>query len=172
MFLATFISYVLIIFFSLKITQNLRRSQIHMSKRTKIMNKQLHRTLTVQVLHFVTERLKICINADFQAIGPLVTGNLPICVTIILIFLQYENHYVTLGLSCFFAWIAVINPVAAIFIITPYRMRVKQLLRLKVQPTATSTSKADSAAPTKRYTHHSMAAVAPMPPLPEDTIYI
>uniref|UniRef100_A0AC34G1U6 Uncharacterized protein n=1 Tax=Panagrolaimus sp. ES5 TaxID=591445 RepID=A0AC34G1U6_9BILA len=45
-----------------------------------------------------------------------------------MIFFQYENHYVTLGLSCLLGWVAVINPVAATLIITPYRKRVKQLL--------------------------------------------
>uniref|UniRef100_A0AC35F2U1 Uncharacterized protein n=1 Tax=Panagrolaimus sp. PS1159 TaxID=55785 RepID=A0AC35F2U1_9BILA len=48
-----------------------------------------------------------------------------------MIFFQYENYYVTLGLSCLLGWVAVINPIAATFIITPYRNRVKELLRLK-----------------------------------------
>uniref|UniRef100_A0AC35GNS3 Uncharacterized protein n=1 Tax=Panagrolaimus sp. PS1159 TaxID=55785 RepID=A0AC35GNS3_9BILA len=107
------VSYFLIIYFSVKIIRHLSQSHIHMSKRTKQLNKQLLKTLAV------------------QAIGPLVTGNFPMCCTIIMIFLQYENHYVTLGLSCLLGWVAVINPIAATLIIKPYRKRVKELLRFK-----------------------------------------
>lgn len=84
-----------------------------MSKKTKQLNRQLLKTLAV------------------QAIAPLIIGNIPSFSIIAMIFLQYENYYITLGLSCLLGWVAVINPIAAIVIITPYRNRVKELLRIK-----------------------------------------
>ena len=42
-----------------------------------------------------------------------------------------ENNYVSLGCCFLLAWVSVINPVAAMCIIGPYRQRIKQIFGYK-----------------------------------------
>uniref|UniRef100_A0A914PBN6 Uncharacterized protein n=1 Tax=Panagrolaimus davidi TaxID=227884 RepID=A0A914PBN6_9BILA len=41
-----------------------------------------------------------------------------------------ENHYISLGCCSLLVWTAIINPIAAMIIITPFRKRIKIMLRI------------------------------------------
>uniref|UniRef100_A0A914R9D0 Uncharacterized protein n=1 Tax=Panagrolaimus davidi TaxID=227884 RepID=A0A914R9D0_9BILA len=120
---ASCFSYLLVSIFYIKISKHMKLNEFHMSKRTMILNNQLQKTLIV------------------QTIGPFITGNLPCCILVVMNLFSLENHYISLGCCFLLSWASIINPIAAIIIITPYRNKVKQLLRIKnnqIQPTSTN----------------------------------
>uniref|UniRef100_A0AC35FUA9 Uncharacterized protein n=1 Tax=Panagrolaimus sp. PS1159 TaxID=55785 RepID=A0AC35FUA9_9BILA len=90
----------------------MKQSHLQMSERTKSLNKQLHLTLII------------------QAIGPLLSGNLPVLILVSMSLFTLENHYISLGCCSLLVWTAIINPIAAMIIITPFRKRIKIMLRI------------------------------------------
>uniref|UniRef100_A0A914R2A4 Uncharacterized protein n=1 Tax=Panagrolaimus davidi TaxID=227884 RepID=A0A914R2A4_9BILA len=90
----------------------MKQSHLQMSEKTKSLNKQLHLTLII------------------QAIGPLLSGNLPVLILVSMSLFTLENHYISLGCCSLLVWTAIINPIAAMIIITPFRKRIKIMLRI------------------------------------------
>uniref|UniRef100_A0AC35FC57 G-protein coupled receptors family 1 profile domain-containing protein n=1 Tax=Panagrolaimus sp. PS1159 TaxID=55785 RepID=A0AC35FC57_9BILA len=82
-------------------------------KQTKIPNKQLHRTLIA------------------QAFGPLIVGNGPIFLLIVMIFVGIENNNASIALSSMFGYVGVVNPLAALIIISPYRNHITQIFKIR-----------------------------------------
>lgn len=108
-----------------------------MSEKTKLLNRQVHRTLIIQVLVIIPLGPMFSNFNMFQAIGPFTAGQLPAIVLFTLIFLKTENNYVTVICSGVMAWIPVFNPIAAMFIISPYRKRIISMIKLKQQISST-----------------------------------
>uniref|UniRef100_A0AC35G285 Uncharacterized protein n=1 Tax=Panagrolaimus sp. PS1159 TaxID=55785 RepID=A0AC35G285_9BILA len=91
-----------------------------MFEKTKLINRQVHRTLII------------------QAILPFTIGQLPVIVLFILIFTKTENNYLTIICSGIMAWVPLVNPIAAIFIIGPYRKRIFSWIKFKQQQSVSS----------------------------------
>lgn len=70
----------------------------------------------------------------FKAIGPLITGNIPVICLLIMILFNIESPYPLLCCSFLLGWVSCVSPLAALIIITPYRKRVKEMLKLNVLP--------------------------------------
>ena len=51
-FAASIIGYSLVIFFGFKINQKLKSNETQMTEKTMVLNKQLQKTLIIQVSHF------------------------------------------------------------------------------------------------------------------------
>uniref|UniRef100_A0A914P7E0 G protein-coupled receptor n=1 Tax=Panagrolaimus davidi TaxID=227884 RepID=A0A914P7E0_9BILA len=115
----TALNYSLVIFFSIKITRTLHSHVINF-KDSKIYGKQLHKTLII------------------QAIGPLLVANVPILSLIAMLFLKVENVVLSLVFSFFLGWIPIVNPLAAMLIITPYRTKIKNIFSKLNATTTTS----------------------------------
>uniref|UniRef100_A0A914P9G2 Uncharacterized protein n=1 Tax=Panagrolaimus davidi TaxID=227884 RepID=A0A914P9G2_9BILA len=115
------LSYLLIIIFGLKIKKQLKMNQFNMSEKTMILNKQLQQTLVI------------------QSIAPFFTANVPVFILVSMCLFTLENHYVSLGCCSLLSWASVINPVAAIMIIKPFRKRVEAILGRKQQPQSSTT---------------------------------
>uniref|UniRef100_A0AC35FJG0 Uncharacterized protein n=1 Tax=Panagrolaimus sp. PS1159 TaxID=55785 RepID=A0AC35FJG0_9BILA len=103
-----------IVGFIVKISQKLK-SHTNSFKQSKILYKQLHWTLIA------------------QAIGPIIVGNLPALCLITMMEIGYENNYISIMLSSTLGWVAVVNPLAAIIIMSPYKKRVKKMLKIGTQ---------------------------------------
>uniref|UniRef100_A0AC35F4U4 Carboxylesterase type B domain-containing protein n=1 Tax=Panagrolaimus sp. PS1159 TaxID=55785 RepID=A0AC35F4U4_9BILA len=93
---------ILTTYFCKKITKELKHLETSMSPKTKLMNKQVHRTLII------------------QAIGPFITCQ----IILTLAFPKIENNNITVICSIFFAYIPILNPFAAMIIISTYRKRI------------------------------------------------
>uniref|UniRef100_A0A914Q1T8 Uncharacterized protein n=1 Tax=Panagrolaimus davidi TaxID=227884 RepID=A0A914Q1T8_9BILA len=100
----------------------MKQSHLQMSEKTKSLNKQLHLTLII------------------QAIGPLLSGNLPVLILVSMSLFTLENHYISLGCCSLLVWTAIINPIAAMIIITPFRKRIKIMLRIDKSESIISTA--------------------------------
>uniref|UniRef100_A0A914QWV9 Uncharacterized protein n=1 Tax=Panagrolaimus davidi TaxID=227884 RepID=A0A914QWV9_9BILA len=72
------------------------------------------------------------------AILPFTVGQLPVIVLFILIFTKTENNNLTIIFSGIMAWVPLVNPIAAIFIIGPYRKRIFSWIKFKQQQSVLS----------------------------------
>uniref|UniRef100_A0A914P634 G protein-coupled receptor n=1 Tax=Panagrolaimus davidi TaxID=227884 RepID=A0A914P634_9BILA len=108
-------NYMLVLIFSYKITHKLNQ-HASLYPNTKIMHKQLNITLII------------------QALGPFVTGNMPVICLLVMIVFDFESQYPLLCCSYLLGWVPCVSPLAAIFIISPYRKRVKQIFFFTALP--------------------------------------
>lgn len=120
-----------VIFFSSRMIKKLS-THVSQFSQTKILSKQLNKTLMI------------------QAFSPLVIGNIPMIFLIFSCIFNVGNSTIPLYLSFFLGWVSIVNPIAAITIITPYRQRIKQIIWR--QDTTISTQQLPSVIPTNLVT--------------------
>uniref|UniRef100_A0A914QR21 Uncharacterized protein n=1 Tax=Panagrolaimus davidi TaxID=227884 RepID=A0A914QR21_9BILA len=65
------------------------------------------------------------------AFGPLIVGNGPIFLLIVMIFVGIENSNASIVLSSMFGYVGVVNPLAALIIIAPYRNHITQIFKIR-----------------------------------------
>ena len=66
-------------------------------------------------------------------------------------FLKIENEKISIWLSMFLGSVAVINPLAAITIIPPFRHKVKRILKIKTKTTSIASTPAVVGDTTSKY---------------------
>uniref|UniRef100_A0A7E4VBF9 G-protein coupled receptors family 1 profile domain-containing protein n=1 Tax=Panagrellus redivivus TaxID=6233 RepID=A0A7E4VBF9_PANRE len=103
------ITYSIVVFLAYKISTSMDFLPT-ITVKVKKYNRQLHRALLI------------------QAIGPLFAGVLPVIVLASMVLLNFESVYATLGISICVAWIPVVTPIAAIWVIKPYRERFSKMM--------------------------------------------